>query len=318
MLSLFANRFPAVPTAGLYDGVDVSGWQAPSLWSTFGWVKWSCCKITEGANFTELAAIDHSIKARDRGVPWGLYHFAKFGNVDAEAARYLAGVDTVARNVGRAPWFHMLDLEAPASGDVTAWSERWCQIVQAASPLPVIVYTGPGWANQHLLQRGTGLERRPLWVAHYANAGTTEPWLPAIWSDWMIWQWSSSTALGSLDVNVAKQSFMDLVHGGDLAPAATQGDDDMFTDDDRALLAAVHGAVASSYPPFGRPANSNDVVYVLGTKLAEIETGLTQRIAEVLAKVAALPAGAAPAVTAASAHDIAVELITQLNTNQGA
>ena len=206
MLSLFSARFPAVPTAGLSPGVDLSGWQAASIWGSLGWVEWSCSKVSEGAAFEETAAIGHSQAAKAKGVPWGLYHFAKFADVQAEAARYLAGVDMVTRNVG-APDFHMLDLEAPAGGDVTVWAEQWCRTVEQASPLPIIVYTGAGWANQYLTTPGTGLDRRPLWVAHYANSGVTGPWVPSLWSDWMIWQWSSSTALGSLDVNVENDTY---------------------------------------------------------------------------------------------------------------
>lgn len=218
MLSLFRARFPTVNIDGLAAGVDLSGWQAPSIWRTLDWVEWSCAKVTEGSNFTELGAIDHSAVALTRRIPWGLYHFAKFGSSAAEAERYLAGCRTVERNVGRLPDFHMLDLEAPAPGDVTAWSEDWCQRVEDEIGRPVVIYTGPSWGNSHLNRPGTGLERRPLWVAHYANAGTTAPWIPGLWDDWAIWQWSSSTQLGSLDVNVARPAFMTLVGSATPAP----------------------------------------------------------------------------------------------------
>ena len=228
MLSLFSARFPAVPTAGLSPGVDLSGWQAASIWQTLGWVEWSCAKVSEGTAFVESTAIDHSLAAKAKGIPWGLYHFAKFADVQAEAVRYLAGVDMVTRNVGP-PDFHMLDLEAPAGGDVTVWAEQWCRTVEQASPLPVVVYTGAGWANQFLTTPGTGLEARPLWVAHYANSGVTGPWVPSLWSDWMIWQWSSSTALGSLDVNVAKPSFHQLLRGYVGGPTPAIGEDEDMT-----------------------------------------------------------------------------------------
>jgi len=207
MLALYKAKFPTAIQTGIQAGVDLSGWQPASIWDKLGWAGWSCAKVSEGAFFTELSAIDHSQAAKDRGIPWGLYHFAKFTDVEAEAERYLVGLRMVESRIGP-PKFHMLDLEAPASGDVTAWSERWCQIVEQASPLPVIIYTGPGWAQSHLNDRSVGLGRRALWVAHYANAGTEEPWVPDLWSDWAIWQWTSTSQLGSLDLNVAKDTWL--------------------------------------------------------------------------------------------------------------
>lgn len=233
MLATFERRFPALAGADLLDGVDLSGFQAPSIWNFLDWARWSCSKVTEGANFTERLAIDHSMAALARGIPFGLYHFARFGNVDAEAAHYLAGVRMVEANIGRLPAFHMLDAEADVAGDVTAWCERWCQIVEAAVALPVIVYTGPGWANSHLTRRGTGLEARPLWNAHYANAGTTEPWLPTIWADWLIWQWTSTlSGFGNLDVNVAKPTLLTLLH----APPHRKEDLEMTKDELVAIM----------------------------------------------------------------------------------
>lgn len=209
MLALFQQRFPSTGLTGLSDGVDLSGFQAASIWGQLDWVKWSCAKVTEGTGFTERLAVDHSAAALNRGIPWGLYHFARFADVNLEAQRYLAGLEMVHSAVGATPHFHMLDLEASVGGDVTVWAERWCQLVEAARPAPVVVYTGPSWANSHLTQRGVGLERRPLWVAHYAPAGTVAPWVPALWADWAIWQWTSTPAgLGNLDVNVARPSFL--------------------------------------------------------------------------------------------------------------
>lgn len=228
MLALFQQRFPSTGLLGLSDGVDLSGWQSPSIWPSLDWVKWSCAKVTEGTNYTERLAVGHSQAAIARTVPWGLYHYAKWANPDVEAQFYLAGAEMVHAAVGAKPTFHMLDLEDPVGGDVTAWAERWCQVVESAMPAPVVIYTGPSWANAHLRAGGTGLENRPLWIAHYASAGTTAPWVPALWSDWTIWQWTSTPdGMGHLDVNVARPSFLDLIGAphGVLPPTLLLEDD---------------------------------------------------------------------------------------------
>jgi hypothetical protein len=127
----------------------------------------------------------------------------------------------------------MLDLEASVGGDVTAWSEQWCRIVESVSPRPVVIYTGPSWANAHLTVRGTGLENRPLWIAHYASPGVTGPWVPALWSDWTIWQWTSTPAgIGNLDTNAAKPEFLRLIGSPHALPNAPMEDDmaRLFTD----------------------------------------------------------------------------------------
>lgn len=229
MLALFEDRFPSTGLTDLSAGVDLSGYQAPSIWNHLDWAQWSCAKVTEGLSYTERLAVDHSMAAITRGLPWGLYHFARFNNVDGEAAKYLAGVDMVEAAVGHAPLYHMLDLEHPATvGDVTAWSERWCRIVEATRPAPILIYCGQGWANQHLRQAGTGLEARPLWVANYANAGTRAPAMPPLWSDWVVWQWTSTpTGLGSLDTNVAKPALFSILG----APAQRKEDLDVTFDE---------------------------------------------------------------------------------------
>ena len=83
------------------------------------------------------------------------------------------------------------------------------------------------------------------------------------------------------------------------------GGDDL-TDEERALLVAVHGAVASTYAPFGRPANSNDVVAIFGARLHEMETNLHQRLVALEQKVG----GGTSAMP--TAEDIAAAIIRQL------
>ena len=77
------------------------------------------------------------------------------------------------------------------------------------------------------------------------------------------------------------------------------GDDDL-TDEEHRLLVAIHGAVATPYPPYGRPANSNDVVHLMGLKFGELGAQLGGQHAAVvgaLQQIAAKVALLTPAPT---------------------
>ncbi len=84
-----------------------------------------------------------------------------------------------------------------------------------------------------------------------------------------------------------------------------EGED--MTDEERRMLVAIHGAVATTYAPFGRPANSNDVMHGLGTRLAEIEQGITARLTSIEPRVGAVESGQLP-----TADEIAAAIIRQL------
>lgn len=246
MLELFYQRFPAA-TQGLIPGVDVSGWQTPAQWN-LPWVRFMVAKASEGSGFTEGSLVSHAAQAAAMGIPWGAYHFARYGDVQAEVDRYLFSLSPAIAAYGL-PAFHALDLEAPYVGDLTAWAETWCRRVEAAIARPVVIYTGPAYANTHLANPNFGLQARPLWLAHYASAGVTRPDVPRIWSDFAIWQWTDTSAIGSLDLNVAKPEFLELVTRKEPATPGLVGDDERMrtirTPD--GTLWAVSGVLATPY-----------------------------------------------------------------------
>ena len=212
-LDAFAARFPGRTTDGLSAGVDVSGWQSPTIWATLPWARWAVIKVSEGTNFVEPSWPIHLATARAQGVACLPYHFARpdKGTVpETEAALFAA-------QVARAEWQGraVLDLEAGA-GNLDDWTLRFLAethtLVGARIGGPratmwdtQALYTARWFTNPPDGPRLTSplLDKVGRWVAQYAPAGDADaPLLPSVWSDWDAWQWTSSVVQPNLDVNV--------------------------------------------------------------------------------------------------------------------
>ncbi len=110
--------------------------------------------------------------------------------------------------------------------------------------------------------------------------------------------WSSSACPGD-----RLYAYLPTIRALAAGQAVNPSEDDM-TDEERRMLVAIHGAVASTYAPFGRPANSNDVMHGIGTRLAEIEQSMSARLASIEQRVGAVEAGEIP-----TAEQIAAAII---------
>lgn len=251
----FYNRFPGAEQ-GLIPGIDVSGWQGQgTITDTRLDTRWAIIKTSEGANFFEPIAHVHLADAKARGIPTGWYHFAqpdRFGP-DEEAA-WFAGC--IAEMGGPGEIVPTLDLEV-GSGDLTGWV-RTFNARMAAFGYPVtLLYASPSFIETHV----SPIPGVPLWLAHYAPAAA-ELWVPAGWGDsaWVAWQWSS-TALGSLDLNMARPELFDL--NGGLGGASTTEDDEL-TEDEKKMLARIDAALAN---PGGYVAGATDVYAAIGSMI---------------------------------------------------
>jgi GH25 family lysozyme M1 (1,4-beta-N-acetylmuramidase) len=188
-------------------------------------------KITEGTSYLNGYAGADRLAARKVGMYTGFYHFAivRPGNMVTQAtaqAKFAVGA-----LAGRAGGYAtgdlplVLDLEPiGVSGSInnaqlTSWAKTWLTYVQKRTGRAPLIYGSPSFLAR--LTRGVGLEKFPLWVAHYTYPAKNPlpgavggpfrtPWTTTSGKlAWAFWQYTSSgpgvamgVAGGSVDQDV--------------------------------------------------------------------------------------------------------------------
>jgi GH25 family lysozyme M1 (1,4-beta-N-acetylmuramidase) len=186
------------------DGVDISHHQAGTLSfvaAKAAGVQWMYHKATEGAG----SAADDSrhnrrrAKARNAGLPFGAYHFARPDGTDAvaEADHFLSVAKPSPGDMR--PMLDLEDRGGLSRAQLTAWVGAWVAVVKKATKAEPFIYT------QFDLDKNFNC---PLWVARYNNQNAS-PRVPAPWDTYTIWQFSdgefgvpkSVAGFGNVDLN---------------------------------------------------------------------------------------------------------------------
>jgi GH25 family lysozyme M1 (1,4-beta-N-acetylmuramidase) len=214
---VFQAFFPDAAPHWQAAGIDVSGWQSPTvvsdLWAAGHRFDWVIVKASEGTAYRSAEAAQQVADCRALGLPWGVYHFLTFAGVDGEIANLLEAIESLPPLTSSPlmPVTVWLDCErgdfnthvVPNGHD--AYVAQLAQAVEARGHT-VGIYTAAWWADG-VLADGS----RPLWVSDYSDGkvwpGYPDPALPAAWSSAIIWQFTStSDEFGSLDLNVGPSS----------------------------------------------------------------------------------------------------------------
>jgi lysozyme len=166
-------------------------------------------KLSEGVTFDDPESIRHARAARDAGVPFGFYHFARPDNnePEAEAAHVFRRLDGLEPDLRLA-----LDMEqGNPRASYADWAHRFSQAVHARlGYFPVFYSYGPYIEAMELASAvGSG-----LWLAAYGrNDGIEHPFtVPAPWRRTIMHQFSSRCRV------VGCGSFVDLSHASSLRP----------------------------------------------------------------------------------------------------
>lgn len=189
----------------MLSGIDVSVYQGQIDWAAVkdsGSVDFAYAKATEGANEIDPAFARNQQVCAERGIPFGAYHFFH-PEIDGETqARHFL---TVAKpKVGQL--IPMVDVEidsgcSPAEIiEQLAKFDRYCEGILKAK---IIIYTDYGFWQSNV-NGSDAFSGHQLWIAEYNH--DKQPTLPNGWSDWAIWQHSSSGSVpgivGDVDLDV--------------------------------------------------------------------------------------------------------------------
>ena len=175
-------------------------------------------KATEGTDYVNPHFRSDVIKAMDKDVPVGFYHYAKPSNSlqdakkQAQAFVKKTGID---RGVKSLP--PVLDIEedngVDNAKDLIAWTQQFVNEVKTLTGQEVMIYTYPSfWKNE--MGNTSAFNNLPLWIADYNNS--TQPGsLIGGWDDWTFWQYSSDGLIDgyhkNIDVNLFNGSKQELV-----------------------------------------------------------------------------------------------------------
>lgn len=193
------------------NGVDISHWQFPVDWHQVKGAGYSFVyiKATEGTTLLDNRMSAHWLGAGQAGLRRGFYCFFRPDlNAAMQAAHFL--VATRGLNAELRP---VLDVETtrkdPAGKPLKLDANDlliWLQFVEMATGQRPMIYTAAWFFNTYV---GTPLWAKgyQLWVANYSTSPSA-PGLPKAWTDWAVWQYTSSGKVpgipGMCDLDRAK------------------------------------------------------------------------------------------------------------------
>ncbi|GAA4900804.1 lysozyme [Streptomyces coeruleoprunus] len=191
---------PADPYATQTEGVDVSSHQGNVNWSAL-WtsgVKWAYVKATEGTYYKNPYFAQQYNGSYNIGMIRGAYHFAT-----PDTSTGAAQADYFVNNGGG--WSRdgktlpgALDIEWNPYGSacygktqagMVSWIRDFLARYKYRTGRDAVIYTATSWWKQCTGNYGGFASANPLWIARYS---TTVGELPAGWTYYTMWQYTSS------------------------------------------------------------------------------------------------------------------------------
>jgi GH25 family lysozyme M1 (1,4-beta-N-acetylmuramidase) len=196
-----AGTAAVLASGGSYaiQGIDVASYQGLPNWTS---VKnsgrtFAFTKATEGTTYTNPDFATNWARMKSAGLIRGAYHYGHPGTDPVAQANFFCNV--VAPTHGDLQM--ALDIETTdgkTPSQVRSWIVAFINQIKARTGRPGIIYTGfYFWRDS--AGNGSNLNC-PLWLAAYVSDPT--PYVPAAWSTWSFWQYTSSGSVPGVSGNV--------------------------------------------------------------------------------------------------------------------
>ncbi|MEU4626965.1 GH25 family lysozyme, partial [Actinoplanes sp. NPDC023801] len=248
----------AVPPGYAVTGIDVSNHQETIDWAAVArsGQRFAYAKATEGTGFRDSYYAANRTGARNNNIYFGAYHYARpdrsSGRVQADFLLDNAQYSNDGRTLPP-----MLDIEWPWEGSgspspcyglstqqMVAWIRDFVNRIRERTGQRTMIYTNANWWNP-CTGNNTSFGDEPLFVARY---NTSPNPLPAGWSTWKLWQFTSSASVpgvsGGVDQNVFNGTVAELAQlagGTTEQPSRVGGRWGDFDGDGRPDVAGVAG-----------------------------------------------------------------------------
>ncbi|HMJ52287.1 MAG TPA: GH25 family lysozyme [Polyangiaceae bacterium] len=192
------------PATTTVEGIDVSYYQKTINWQQVkaSGIQFAVTRISDGLNFPDSEFADNWAGIKSVGLIRGAYQYFEPGQ-DA-----LAQADMVVQRVGMLGAGDLpvqLDMEATggqSSANIASKMKTWMDRVTTGTGKRPFIYTAKYFWNDNVASRDFSADR--LWVANY---GVTCPDLPDAWSNWSIWQYSSTGTVSGIAGDVDLDRF---------------------------------------------------------------------------------------------------------------
>jgi len=206
---------PAAEAACCTPGVDVSHWQGSINWTSVrnAGIQWAYIKATEGTSYKDPQFNTNYPAAYYAGVIRGAYHFAR-PNVSSGATQ----ADYFANNGGA--WSAdnrtlpgALDIEYNPYGSMCyglsqssmrSWLASFLSRYKYRTGRYAVIYTTYNWWSTCTGNYSGFAGNHPLWIARWSTSAGT---LPAGWSFWTMWQYTSTGSVSGISGNVDRNHF---------------------------------------------------------------------------------------------------------------
>jgi lysozyme len=188
----------------MHNGIDVSGFQGSpdfqkveSAGNRFVYIK-----ATEGSDFVDSGFRSRQRDACAAGLHTGFYHFLRprsdrSGAVEAD--NFWRNVNGVKGGENGAELLRLAaDIEVTAMSNVAAtltYAHQFLDRLEKLAGHEPIVYTFPAFISNW----GASFKDYRLWIAHF---GAKTPSLPAPWTEWAAWQYTSTGSVPGVSGNV--------------------------------------------------------------------------------------------------------------------
>jgi GH25 family lysozyme M1 (1,4-beta-N-acetylmuramidase) len=224
---------PSIAVPGDEQGIDVASFQHPNgaaiSWSQVAasGIGFAAVKATEGDYYRNPYALTDLAQAQAAGLAVAAYAFA-IPNGNGSSSNPVTQADYLLNDLGAQSRSVpiMLDIEYNPYGAecygltstaMVAWINKFDSEVKAKTGRLPLIYTAKAWWAA-CTGSSTGFSHLPLWVPDYSSSGT--PALPAGWSTWASWQYSSTgtvpgfAPLVQVDLDQANPAVLSLLDPG--------------------------------------------------------------------------------------------------------
>ena len=184
-------------------GIDVSNHNGSIDWNKLknSDVNVVYIKASEGTTYQDPYLNEHYQGAKAIGLPTGFYHYLKGTSApESQAQNFWSLIKDKENNL-----IPCLDIEENGF-NVIDYALRFISKFKELSNLPILIYTGPYFANDNLDNR---LASYPCWIAHY---GVSSPMATKIWgTNYVGHQYTEKGSVPGINGNVDVNNFTEKI-----------------------------------------------------------------------------------------------------------
>jgi lysozyme len=192
------------------QGIDVASYQGYPNWSSVksSGKTFAFTKATEGTTYTNPYFATNWPRMKSAGLIRGAYHFGRPGTDPVtQANRFCNVVAPVSGDLQMALDIEVTDGKTPTQ--VRSWIVSFINQIKSRTGRPGIIYTGfYFWRDS--AGNGSNLNC-PLWLAAYVSNPAN--YVPAAWSTWSFWQYTSSGTCPGVSGNVDRDAWNGTLSG---------------------------------------------------------------------------------------------------------